>query len=354
MFLKSYKEVGEQLQQMQNPLILYDNDADGLCSFLLLRRWLGRGIGTAVRSYPEVSEQYLSKIDYTKADGVIVLDRHALSLDIINGIKERGLSIVWIDHHDVPDIELQRDSDFIYYFNSKFTISSKNTKPVSFHMQKIANQKKDMWISLIGCITDCYLPSYHKEISKQYPELWGKGIKTAFDVYYKTGFGKIGLYLNFALKNSAMQVIEIQDFLIKCQKPEEILEENETNPLIVHASNMAKKCQDYLVDARQTVKGNSLFFQYSGDTSMSAEISNALIYEFPKKIICVAFKKQGIVNISLRGKNVKSLLEEIIKALGVGTGGGHRDAVGARIPRNKLDEFQEMFREKAEKIKTFK
>ncbi|HVY01830.1 MAG TPA: DHH family phosphoesterase, partial [Candidatus Nanoarchaeia archaeon] len=326
----------------------------GLCSFLLLRRWLGRGTGAAVRSYPEVSEQYLGKIDYTKADGIVVLDRHALSLDIINGIKQRGLSIIWIDHHAVEDTKMQEESDFIYYFNSKFTLSKKNTYPVSFHMQKIANQKKDYWISLVGCISDCYLPSYHKEFAKKNPQMWAKKVKTAFDAYYKTLLGKIALYLNFSLKNSAMQVIQIQDFLIKCQRPEEILEENEGNPLIVHAAAMLKKCQDYLVDARATVKGNSLFFQYSGDTSMSAEISNALIYEFPEKFICVAFKKQGIVNISLRGDNVKQILEEILKYLGTGTGGGHRDAVGARIPRNKLEEFQELFREKTEKIKTFK
>jgi single-stranded DNA-specific DHH superfamily exonuclease len=213
----------------------------------------------------------------------------------------------------------------------------------------MSNQKNNIWFSLIGCISDCYLPTYHKEFAKKNPSLWAKGVKTAFDAYYKTPLGKIALYLNFALKNSAMQVIQIQDFLINCQKPEEILEENDSNPLIAHAFNMTKKWENYLADARQTVKGNSLFFQYSGDTSMSAEISNALIYEFPKKYICVAFKKQGIVNISLRGKNVKKILEEIIKSLGVGTGGGHRDAVGARIPRNKLEEFQELFIEKTEK-----
>lgn len=351
MFLKTYSEVRDQLQQMQNPLFLYDNDADGLCSFLLLRRWLGRGIGAAVRSYPDVSEQYLEKLDYTKADGLIVLDRHALSQSIIDGVKERGLPILWIDHHESPDIEIQKESDFIYYFNPRFTTKRKNSHPVSFHAYKISEQKNDAWIALVGCIADHHLPTFQKEVVKKHPGLWAKGIKTPFDAYYRTELGKIGLYLNFGLKNSATAVLEMQEFLLKCQSPEEVLAENDENPLIKHASTMHKRQMEIVDEAKKAIDGNLVFFKYSGDTSMSSEISNSLIYEFPKKYICVAFMKQGIVNISLRGKNVKKLLDQVLAALGTGTGGGHPDAVGARIPRNKLDDFETLLREKAKKIK---
>jgi single-stranded DNA-specific DHH superfamily exonuclease len=145
--------------------------------------------------------------------------------------------------------------------------------------------------------------------------------------------------------------MQTQEFLLKAREPEEVLSETENNPMFTYAASMLKKCLDLVAEAKKTEKGNTIFFPYSGDTSMSSEISNMLIYEFPKHYICVAFRKEGSVNISLRGKKVDKMLEKILANLGAGTGGGHPDAVGARIPRNKLEDFERMFREMAGKIK---
>ena len=43
--LLDIKEIKEHLESTQNPLFFYDNDADGLCSYLILRRYLGRQRG---------------------------------------------------------------------------------------------------------------------------------------------------------------------------------------------------------------------------------------------------------------------------------------------------------------------
>ena len=55
------QELREQLESSQNPLFLFDNDVDGLCSFLILRRSIDRGKGVAIKSYPDLKEQYLKK-----------------------------------------------------------------------------------------------------------------------------------------------------------------------------------------------------------------------------------------------------------------------------------------------------
>jgi len=36
-------EIKEHLEKAQNPLFFFDNDNDGLASFLLLRRYIDRG-----------------------------------------------------------------------------------------------------------------------------------------------------------------------------------------------------------------------------------------------------------------------------------------------------------------------
>lgn len=351
-FLKSYKEVKEQLEQCQNPLFLYDNDADGLCSFLILRRWLGRGEGVAVRSYPDVSSQYLESMSSKGFDSVIVVDRHMISQNLIDGVKQLGLNIIWIDHHQVLDVSAAKESNFIYYFNPLYTIKDKNSYPVSLHAYEIAAVKKDIWLALVGCISDAYMPPFVDKISKEYPEFWSKGVKSAFDAYYKTEFGKIALNINFALKDMPSKVLEMQNFLLKCKGPEEALSEGEENTLIKeHTSDLTKRYQLLVEDAKKTVNGKSLFFTYSGQTSMSSEISNALIYEFPKKYIGVAYKKGGAVNVSLRGKGVKKILDKILSQIENSVGGGHEDAVGARVPSKSLDTFEELFRSEAEGFK---
>jgi len=53
------EELRENLENSQNPLFFFDNDTDGLCAFLILRRALGRGRGVAIKSFPDLKDQYL-------------------------------------------------------------------------------------------------------------------------------------------------------------------------------------------------------------------------------------------------------------------------------------------------------
>ena len=84
-----------------------------------------------------------------------------------------------------------------------------------------------------------------------------------------------------------------------------------------------------------------IFFDYSGEISISSDIANELSYRNPNKYIAVSYIKGPISNISLRGKNVKRILAKILKKFNDATGGGHKDAVGARIRTEDLAKFRE-------------
>ena len=56
--LKQITEIREHLEKAQNPLFLFDNDNDGLTSFLILQRFIGRGKGIAIKTFPDLNIFY--------------------------------------------------------------------------------------------------------------------------------------------------------------------------------------------------------------------------------------------------------------------------------------------------------
>ena len=106
---KQIMEIREHLEKAQNPMFCYDNDADGLCAFLLLRRFLGRGYGVAIRSYPDLDAQYLKKAEQLKADYIFVLDKPLISEEFVKEADMMQIPVVWIDHHNMKISEVKKE-----------------------------------------------------------------------------------------------------------------------------------------------------------------------------------------------------------------------------------------------------
>lgn len=339
---KQITEIKEHLEKAQNPIFYYDNDCDGLCSFLLLRRYLGRGKGVAVRSFPDLNAQYARKARELNSDYVFVLDKPVISKEFFEEIAKAGLPLVWIDHHNINHDFLGDFSNLFVYNPARNSREEQSSEPVSYWAYKISRKKEDVWLAVAGCIADRYLPEFVVEFKERYKEFWGN-VKEPFDAYYKTEIGKIAQSFNFGLKDSTSNIVHLQNFLISCKGPEEVFLETSINYSFRKRFNEIKRKYNALVDkAKQGVLGNLIFFEYSGDLSISSDISNELSYVYPEKYIVVAYKKGGISNISLRGKRVKHILERILKKIENASGGGHEDAVGARIRTDDLNRFKEI------------
>ena len=342
---KQLEEIRTHLEKAQNPVFYYDNDADGLCAFLLLRRFIGRGYGVAIRSYPDLNEQYLRKAEQLKADYIFILDKPVISKEFIAEVDSMQISVVWIDHHDMNASEvpesLSKSNNFYLYNPALNRGKKKSCEPTSYIAYQVSGRKEDLWIALMGCIADHYMPDFSEEFGKRYPEFWGKGVKEPFDVYYKTEIGKIARALNFGLKDSTTHVVKLQNFLIDSKGPGDVFSESKENESFRKKYEEIKKKYDSLIkEAKKQIHGKLLFFVYSGDMSMSSDIANELSYYNKEKVIVVAYKKQGVSNISMRGKNVKEILDKIISVLDGASGGGHEEAVGARIRTEDLEKFK--------------
>jgi len=337
---KQISEIREHLEKAQNPLFFFDNDNDGLCSFLLLQRFLGRGRGVVIKSFPDLNVSYYRKVVELKPDYVFILDKPVVSKEFLDKIKQDNIPVVWIDHHMVDKPE-----DEVHYYNSYH--NDKTNEPVSYVCYNVTNKKEDIWLAIIGCISDCYMPDFFEEFNEKYPELSKKNPKSAFDLLYSSEIGKIARILDFSLKDTTTNVVNMLRFMIRAKGPLDILEENsKTKQILRRYEQINTKYQELMENARKQKGDKLLYFQYGGQLSLSANLSNQLRYEFPKKTIVVAYLNGDIANISIRGENARKITLEAINGIEGASGGGHEGATGAKMNVSSVP----LFKERIEKV----
>lgn len=340
-------EIKEHLERAQNPVFFFDNDVDGLISFILLRRFTGRGKGVAIKSFPELDESYIRKVEEFNADYVFVLDKPGVSKGFIEEMEKKSIPIVWIDHHDVKIDLLSKN---VYYFNPIFA-KEKSSEPVSYICYKVADVHQDKWLALIGCIYDNFIPEFLGDIAKDCPSIINKNAKSAFEIFYENEFGKLIMMLDFGLKDRTTNVVSMINVLLKAQVPFDLLKEDESNYKIHRRYQQVNIAYSNLLERAKRVargSGKVVFFQYGGELSLSSNIANELSYRFPGKVVIVAYIKGAIANVSIRGSvDVRDLTIKAIEKIGNATGGGHKHATGAKMMVEDLEKFKNFFERNA-------
>jgi single-stranded DNA-specific DHH superfamily exonuclease len=338
---KQIEEIKSHLNNAQNPVFFFDNDQDGLCSFLLLQKYIGRGKGFPIKTSPALTKDYFRKVEEFNSDYIFILDKPEVSEEFVEEVEKRNIPIVWIDHHDTP---LDKIPKYIHYYNPIFA-EEKSNEPVTYICYKITNRREDMWLAIIGCLSDNLIPDFYKEFMRDFPDLC-KDYKNAFDLFYGSEIGKMARIFGFALKDKISNVVSMIKFLISCKSPRDFLEENNKNKAIhKRFEEIDKKYQKILSKAKKEgISGNLVFFKYAGDTSMSSDIANGLKYIFPNKFVVVVYTKGAKANVSGRGKGIREITLKAISELKNSTGGGHENAVGAQIAKEDIEKFEENVR----------
>jgi single-stranded DNA-specific DHH superfamily exonuclease len=339
---KQINKIKEHLERAQNPLFLFDNDPDGLCSFLLLQRFCKKGKGFPIKSFPELDESYFRKVLELNADYIFILDKPLVSKDFFKEALEKNIPVVWIDHHkpDKKDFFVPREVD---YYNSYFRLKDKGV-PVTQICWEITKQKSDAWIALIGIISDCYFLKEPFEITfEKYPELLLQ-TKEPFRILYETEIGKLSRIFNAGLRYTITNSINMMKFLMNAKSPYDILEKDSKNKFIWERYDFLDSKFKNILEKFYEKKeeyGDLIYFEYAGEMSISSEIANYLSFKYPKKKIVVIYRSSSKLNISARGKNIRKLILKVVKDLPYSTAGGHKDAVGGQVPEDQLSVFKE-------------
>jgi len=341
---KEISELREHLEKAQNPLFYFDNDQDGLCSYLLLKRNYGKGKGIPVKG--SLGKEYLRRVEEFNPDYIFILDQPTVSNEFFEALKKKNIPVVWIDHHGN---DIRQIPSLVKYYNPLF--SSKTNEPVTKICYEITKRKEDLWIVIVGGIADKFLPEEYGDFLIKYPDL-GINSSEPFKIFYESEIGKISRMIGVGLKDRTSLVMKMIRFLIDVRTPYEVLEENSFNfSMHKRFHEVNSKLQKLVSRAKEDSHEKLIFFKYSSDISMSADISNKLSYEFPNKIIVVVREKGFEVNLSLRGKGIKKVFLEAIKEIPFAKGGGHEDAVGGQMNEKDLKLFETNLRRLIEKQK---
>src|SRR3989338_4325297 len=161
-------ELRNLLSTSKKVLFFYDSDPDGLCSFLLLHRYL-KNLGTENKGIIVKTTSYLDKnwvrqIDQYEPDVVFILDMPVVDQSFIDGSK---VPVYWIDHHT------PQDRQNVKYYNPRIKKSDAYI-PTTRIAHEIVNDDEDMWIAAVGCVADWYLPDFKKKLIKKFPNLIDK------------------------------------------------------------------------------------------------------------------------------------------------------------------------------------
>jgi single-stranded DNA-specific DHH superfamily exonuclease len=342
-------ELKEELYSCVRPIFFFDDDPDGLCSFLQFYKAVGDGKGIPIKGAPVLDEPFAKKAIDFSPDKVFILDKAVVSQEFISSLN--NTPIIWVDHHTPLNLK----GNYKYYNPRLYTPDKQ--KPTSYWCYKACDNKKYLWIATVGCVADWFIPEFLDDFIKEYPHILSERNENPGYLFFETRLGILIKAFAFCLKGKTSDVLKCMKILTRIKSPDEILDSTteqgkfiyknyeKMNVMYTELLNRAKAC------ATDDVM---LVFDYKEDkVSFTAELSNELLHLYHDKVIVIARKKDDEMKCSLRsGKYIiEPILKEILNSSKVeGYGGGHEHACGACIKLKDFDTFIKMFRDMISKL----
>ncbi len=331
-----YARIREELDDCRSPLFFLHDDPDGLCSYLLLKRYKGEGKGVLVKSTPRITEDYLRYVVEHEPDKIFIVDIAMVDQEFLD---KANVPVIWIDHHE----PLKRSR--VLYFNPR-EHEMENKVPASFLCYETVRQ--DLWIGAIGTIADWHLPKkMAMEFRKEYPEMLPIGVETPEEALFSTEAGRLARIFSFMLMGKTSEAGKRMEMLAKIEDPYDILKKKtDAGKKIFNAYEKVNETYQGLIEQAESraSEGKLIQFTYSSNLSITKDIANEMLFRHPKKIIIIGRKHNDEVKMSLRATipilpALKKTFEKV-----AGFGGGHEHACGAVVKEKDYDDFISEFR----------
>lgn len=335
---KQLKKIKQELDNCKRPIFFFDDDPDGLCSFLLLYKYKKEGKGVVVKASSKLTRMFANKVNEYGADKIFVLDLTDIASEFYDNVK---VPIIWIDHHDIKEVLDPK----IQYLNPRIKDPDEYS-PTSYWCYKIV--KKHAWIAAIGCIGDLITPDFLPAVQAEFPKLVNLKTKNPSKIKYKTKFGELVKIFAFILMGPTTKVMNCVKILSRIKDPFEILEGKtpRVKYIMKHFDKINKAYEEVKQDALKIKPKKGVYlFQYQHRVSVTKDLANELSYKYPKDMVIIGREKGDEIKLSLRYyKNIPKILEKAFIDV-EGTGGGHAFACGAVIKLRDFGKFMEIIRQ---------
>jgi len=296
--------------------IFFHDDTDGACSAALINCLMKqRGIKTTLATGP-IDKDSFEAFKFIKVDYIVftdlAVDQYPDWLEPFD--KEK---VLIIDHHPVHN-DLNK-MEYLYV-NSRITEPDKyiSASQICSEICKRAGLEGKEWIGRLGAVGDRALEGTPEE--KEGSEIIEAN---------KSGRGPDSL-------------IKIAKFLTTANKLDDLLYKTEyRKPLELIRKELENQIKKFEKNEIEDIN----WFEFRGNYSILATLSSALFDKYPDITIIVYRISEGYVKISGRSNkyDLGAAFTEATK--GIGDGGGHPKAAGAKIKEKDFELFKKRIKE---------
>ena len=327
------EELKSAFENSAKPLVFFDDDPDGVCSFLLFYKMNPEARGVIFKAAGSLDETFLTKIKEHHPDKVFILDVPKVKQEFI----EKSGDTYWLDHHSVTELKGMK------YYNPMQYSNGEDNRPTSYWAYKVTQD--NLWIAMVGCTGDWFIAEdLRAEFEEKYPDLLPKEIKEPQDALFNTELGKLARIFSFSLKGKTKDAMTCVKVLTRINDPYEILNQTSSKGRFIYKKyEKINKIYQDIKSEIQITDEPLILFEYSDDKmSLTSDLSNEILYEHPEKFIIIARSKGDDMRCSLRSTKyeVRPILEKALEGLN-GSGGGHLHACGANIAGKDFENFIE-------------
>lgn len=318
-------------------LIIFHGDADGICSAALLTIYLMKNdefpVDFLSPDFDVTIHKFLIKRIYQlQPERIYILD---IPSSTLNYEFFKDFETVVVDHH--PYEEEPEVKRFIY---SKEYCTSYLTYKNFFSGEETA------WIAAIGCLGDKDEKSFREflEISKR--------IYNIDENFFFRALGFIASSRMFGIrgkKAAILSLIEANNIGI----PTMVLGSTPNSQKLERYREKSVRLKNNIVGRIENYKvlenDDFLVVRISVNFPIQSYLAGSLAHLNPNKLVIVIneYKKTGFIEGRTKNEkfDVGRLLKDICEKLN-GIGGGHKLAGGGKIPREKVEEFIEILKQK--------
>jgi single-stranded DNA-specific DHH superfamily exonuclease len=344
----------ERVLHARRVLVFYDDDGDGLSSFLLVYRARGGDnpsdgrstIGIRVHASAMVPADFaMRKIEENGGDLVLVLDKPYVEQTLLETCP---LPILWLDHHEPQRTQIATARDTLY-LNPRIGDDADN-RCTTHWVWHALGREQDLWIAAIGSISDWCMTDIAESFRAQHPELLGDA-RDAPHALFAQPFGEIAALLQFNLKGDASDVRAAIKIFGRIESFDELLGRTSARSKFLwkRYEHFKQQYDVLLVAAKRAVTDDPVLFHIFRDveTSFTGELSNRLLHDYPDKIIFLGRDEGGDVKFSIRSVAVPvapAVKQALALSAARGNAGGHANACGGKINSEDFPKFYEEFR----------